>query len=136
VLVSATPRFTEPLRAAAATFTRDAYERLSVSEKDALRARHVHGDEQILQLYDMTRSFATSKDDIAFTASDLATITADTLIVHGDRDPYYPVELAVELYRGIPRAALWVVPGGGHGPVFGAFAPPFASAALAHLTRA
>jgi hypothetical protein len=28
-----------------------------------LRSRHVHGDEQILQLYDMTRSFATSYDD-------------------------------------------------------------------------
>lgn len=36
----------------------------------------------------------------------------------GDRDPLYPVELAVELFRGIRDSALWVVPGGGHGPIF------------------
>lgn len=28
------------------------------------------------------------------------------------------VELAVELYRGIPLASLWVVPNGMHGPIF------------------
>ncbi len=51
-----------------------------------------------------------------FTAESLSRITARTLIVHGDRDPFYPVELAVELLRGIPNSALWVVPNGGHGP--------------------
>ena len=49
-----------------------------------------------------------------------------SLLVAGDRDPLYPVELAVELYRGLPRASLWVVPDGGHSPVFGAVAPEFA----------
>ena len=37
-------------------------------------------------------------------ADTLAAISARTLIVHGDRDPLYPVELAVEIYRAIPRA--------------------------------
>jgi pimeloyl-ACP methyl ester carboxylesterase len=133
VLVSATPRFEEPLRKAAAAFTRDSFEGLPEKEKDALRARHVHGDAQILALYDMTRSFATSRDDMAFTQADLAAISARTLIVHGDRDPLYPVELAVELHRGIPGSALWVVPNAGHGPIFGPLAAPFAAAALAHL---
>lgn len=133
VIVSGTPRFEAPLRQAAAAYTPDSYERLPDSEKAALRARHVHGDAQILALYDMTRSFATSVDDMAFTAADLATITAKTLVVHGDRDPFYPVELAVELYRGIPRSALWVVPNGGHGPIFGLLASTFAAAAIAHL---
>jgi pimeloyl-ACP methyl ester carboxylesterase len=68
-----------------------------------------------------------------FTASTLSTIAARTLIVHGDRDPLYPVELAVELFRNIPNAALWVVPNGGHGPIFGEQAPPFAAAALSFL---
>jgi len=29
------------------------------------------------------------------------------------------VELALELYRSIPSAALWVIPGGGHGVIWG-----------------
>jgi pimeloyl-ACP methyl ester carboxylesterase len=134
VVVSATPRFPESLRTAAAQFTRDAFERLSDKERDALRQRHVHGDEQLLQLYDMTRSFATSYDDMNFTQPLLQSIRARTLIVHGDRDPLYPVELAIELFRGIPGSALWIVPDGGHGPIFGAHAASFASAALAHLS--
>jgi pimeloyl-ACP methyl ester carboxylesterase len=134
VLVSATPRFPDPLREAAARFTREALAQLPAAERDALRARHVHGDEQIARLYDMTRSFATSYDDMAFTATRLATISARTLIVHGDRDPLYPVELAVELYRGIPGSALWIVPNGGHGPIFGVRASPFRSEALAFLS--
>ena len=134
VLVSATPRFPDPLRAAAQQFTREALDRLSAAERDALRARHVHGDEQIARLYEMTRSFATSFDDMAFTAARLGTITARTLIVHGDRDPLYPVELAIELYRGIAGSALWAVPNGGHGPIFGERAAPFRAAALSFLS--
>jgi len=48
-----------------------------------------------------------------------------------DRDPLYPVEMAVEMYRSIPRAALWVVPNGGHGPVFFEAAGQFAEMAPA-----
>jgi pimeloyl-ACP methyl ester carboxylesterase len=39
-------------------------------------------------------------------------------VVHGDRDELYPVELAVELHRAIPRASLWVVPRAGHDAIF------------------
>jgi len=136
VLVSATPHFPQPLRTAAAQFTREAFERLSDTDRNVLRSRHVHGDEQILQLYDMTRSFATSYDDMAFTPALLGTITARTLIVHGDRDPLYPVEMAIELFRGIPQSALWIVPNGAHGPVFGSMTPMFTATALAHLAGA
>ncbi len=76
-------------------------------------------------------AFADDRDDMNFTATSLASITARTLIVHGDRDPLYPVELAVELLRGIPDAALWVVPNGGHGPIFGEQAGPFVRTAAA-----
>jgi pimeloyl-ACP methyl ester carboxylesterase len=134
VLVSGTPRFPDPLRAAARQFTRAAFTKLSPAELETLRGRHVHGDEQILKLYDMTYSFATSYDDMAFTAASLETITARTLVVHGDRDPLYPVELAVELFRGIPASALWIVPNAGHGPIFGDNAAAFRSEALAFLT--
>jgi pimeloyl-ACP methyl ester carboxylesterase len=76
---------------------------------------------------------AVDHDDMNFTAAALSAITARTLIVHGDRDPLYPVELALELYRHIPGSALWVVPQGGHGPIFGEQAAPFVAAAAAFL---
>ncbi len=61
---------------------------------------------------------AEDREDLAFTVEQLRTITARTLVVYGDRDPLYPVEIGVELYRAIPDAQLMVVPGGGHGPIF------------------
>jgi pimeloyl-ACP methyl ester carboxylesterase len=132
VVVSATPYFPPPMRAIAATFDADT---LSDDEWAALRRRHVHGDDQIRALWAMTRGFAASYDDMAFTPPLLATIRARTLVVHGDRDPLYPVELGVELYRSIPDAALWIVPNAGHGPIFGAMAARFAETALAFLAN-
>ena len=100
---------------------------------DLMRKRHVHGDEQIAQLFAHARAFADSYDDVNFTPPYLATIAADTLIVFGDRDPFYPVSLAFELREAIPRSSLWIVPNGGHGPVFGDAAPRFTETALAFL---
>ena len=134
VLVSATPRFPQTMRDAASHFTDAAFDALSPSEKSALYERHVHGEPQVRALYAAMRALGQSTDDMAFTAESLGTVTARTLIVHGDRDPLYPVELAVELFRGISSSALWVVPNGGHGPIFGPLAPAFAAAAIEHLS--
>ena len=132
VLVSATPYFPAPARAAMAQLTVDTF---SDADWTALRQRHVHGDDQIRMLFAQMRALKDSHDDMAFTPPLLATITARTLIVHGDRDPLYPVELALEMYRSIPASALWVVPNGGHGPIFGALAAPFVETAVAFLQR-
>jgi pimeloyl-ACP methyl ester carboxylesterase len=132
VLVSATPYFPAQARAAMAQLSTDAF---SEADWTLQRRRHVHGDDQIRMLFDQLRSLKDHHDDMAFTPPLLATITARTLIVHGDRDPLYPVELALEMYRSIPASALWVVPNGGHGPIFGPLAAPFVETALAHLQR-
>ena len=131
VLVSATPYFPAQARAAMAQLSIDAF---SDAEWAQQRQRHVHGDDQIRLLFEQMRGLKDRHDDMAFTPPLLATITARTLIVHGDRDPLYPVELALEMYRAIPASALWVVPNGGHGPIFGPLAAPFVETALAHLT--
>ena len=55
-----------------------------------------------------------------------------TLIVYGDRDPLYPVDMAVDMYRAIP-SALWVAPNGAHLPVFSDHAAQFAQTALEFL---
>jgi 2-hydroxymuconate-semialdehyde hydrolase len=47
---------------------------------------------------------------------DLRRIQTPTLIVHGDHDHFFPVEVAVELYRLLPDAELCVLPHTDHGP--------------------
>jgi pimeloyl-ACP methyl ester carboxylesterase len=115
ILVSATPRFPEATRA---LFREAAAAEHSPQEWERMRSIHVHGEAQIAALWAMPERFADQANDMSFTKERLAAITARTLLVSGDRDPFYPVELAVELYRGIPGASLWVVPGGMHSPIF------------------
>jgi pimeloyl-ACP methyl ester carboxylesterase len=75
-------------------------------------------------------TLADSQDDLR---TDLSPIRARTLVVYGDHDALYPVEIGVEIFRQITGARLWVVPGGGHLPVFNA---RFAHAALDFLMEA
>lgn len=132
VVVSATMYFPEQARA----FMRQIRaEKHPPSEWETMRKRHKHGDEQILALWEWTRGMKDSYDDMNFTPPALSRITASTLIVYGDRDFLYPIEMAVEVYRAIPRSALWVIPNGGHGPVFLDAAPQFAQTTLAFLKK-
>lgn len=130
VIVSATPRFPERARAIMRSTDLDA---LPAAETARLAASHPGGAQQIAALFDIQRGFADSHDDLCFTAESLAAIRARTLVIYGDRDPLYPLELGLELYRGIADAALWVVPGGGHVPVFVERAPAFAAEARGFL---
>jgi pimeloyl-ACP methyl ester carboxylesterase len=130
VLVSATPSFPPEARAAMAALTPD---NRTDAEWAQMRAWHPRGDEQIRTIWNEMHALKDSYDDMAFTRESLSTITARTLIVHGDRDPLYPVRAAIDLFHGIPRSYLWVVPNGGHGPIFGAMAAPFKNTSLAFL---
>jgi pimeloyl-ACP methyl ester carboxylesterase len=131
VLVSATMYYPAQARASMRLAGR---EDQPATEWASMRARHAHGDDQIRALWRHAAGFADSYDDMSLTPPHLATITARTLIVYGDRDPLYPIEMAVEMYRAIPGAALRVVPGGGHGPIFAERErAEFADAALAFL---
>jgi len=69
---------------------------------------------------------------MAFTPPLLASITAKTLVVHGDRDDFFPVPIPVEMYRSIPNSYLWIVPNGGHVPI-GDHAEEFKRLALEFL---
>jgi len=129
--VSGTPRFPDQARAIMRTMTEESR---SDAEWMQMRGRHHLGDDQIRALWRYAREFADDRDDMNFDAASLSRIRARALIVHGDRDPLYPVELAVELYRSIANAELWVVPNGGHGPIFGEQAAAFVRTAAAFLT--
>jgi pimeloyl-ACP methyl ester carboxylesterase len=130
VLISATMYFPEQARA---IMRQVPVEDQSPQEWETMRTRHKLGDDQIVALWEWQRGMKDSYDDMNFTPPLLSRIEASTLIVYGDRDSLYPVEMAVEMYRAIPRAALWVVPKGGHGPIFMDAAPQFTETALTFL---
>src|SRR5205807_9915593 len=115
VLVSATPYFPEPARAMMREMTP---ENRTDAEWQQMRQWHQHGDEQIRALWRQMNALKDSYDDMNFTPPYLSTITARTLIVHGDRDPIYPVSLALDMYEAIPRSYLWIIPNGEHGTIF------------------
>lgn len=130
VIVSAPPYFPAQAR----TLQRQTSEAMfGEVEMELMRKRHRHGEAQIQQLLAHGRALAERYDDVNFTPPYLARIAAETLIVFGDRDPLYPVSLAFDLRAAIPRSHLWVVPNGGHGPVFGVHAQGFAETALSFL---
>jgi pimeloyl-ACP methyl ester carboxylesterase len=83
------------------------------------------GPAQVSALMAQFRGFADSHDDMNLTPADLSKIKARTLVVHGDRDEFFPVEIPVAVYRAIPGSQLWIVPNGDHVPIYGSRLPEF-----------
>jgi len=122
VVISAPPYFPEQARTIQRAFS---FESLPTREQAMMLQRCHGGEPQIAWLIEQTHRMADSTTDVNFTPALLQTIQARTLIIFGDSDPLYPVELAKELQAGIPKSKLWIVPSGGHGPIFGPHAPQF-----------
>ena len=114
VLISATTHYPEQARPFMRNYTID---QLPEEERRLLQQRHIRGDQQIQELFRQGRSFADDHEDMNFTAATLSTITPRTLILYGDRDPLYPIHIALDLYTAIPHSYLWVIPNGGHVPL-------------------
>ncbi len=132
IAISAPPYFPAQARTIQRQFS---FASLGEAEKAVLRERSKGGQKQIDWLMEQAQAMGATYDDVNFTPPLLGTITARTLIVFGDSDPLYPVRLAFELRESIPRSALWVVPNGGHGPIFGANAAWFVETANGFLQR-
>lgn len=115
VLIGATIYFPEQAREILRKVT---VESLKPEDYERMRQVHVHGDEQIRSLRRQFNNFKDSYDDMNFTGPLLSTIKARTLIIHGDRDEFFPVNIPVEMYHSIPRSALWIVPNGRHVPIY------------------
>jgi pimeloyl-ACP methyl ester carboxylesterase len=133
ILVSGAPSFPAQARKLMAQMTVESH---GEQEWEFMRRRHPGGDAQIRMLWEQGHAFKDSYDDVNFTAPFLSIITARTLIMYGDRDPLYPVDLALEMYHAIPNSYLWVVPNGAHGPIFGEMAPKFVQTAVSFLNGA
>ena len=130
VLIGATSYFPEEDRALKRAVDPDAQ-----PEEEWARMRQVHvlGDDQIRALWTQFRDLGDNYDDVNFTAPYLSTITARTLLVHGDRDEFFPVSIPVGAYEAIPKSYLWIVPNGGHVPIFDTNTDYFTTTALSFL---
>lgn len=130
VLIGTTSYFPDEARA----FMRQvAAESLSAPIRRMYGECATRGDPPIRDLVASFGRFKDSYDDMNFTAPYLGTIKARTLIVHGDRDEFFPVNIPVAMYQAIPGSALWIVPNGGHVPIFGSHLREFVDVTLRFL---
>lgn len=126
VLVSATSHFPDQARS---IFRETSFDRMPPYVQAMYRECATRGDAQVRELVGQFKAFHDSYDDMNLTVSDLSKVQARTLVVHGDRDRFFPAEIALTIYRSIPDAALWIVPGGDHVPIYDP-AVPFVSTTL------
>lgn len=132
VLIGATPTFGDQARAVVGGITRATLPPPVLADFTRCASR---GATQVDALLAQFRGFRDSRDDMTLTPGDLARISAPTLIVHGDRDMFFPVDVAIAMYGAIPTAQLWIVPNGDHVPIYDPLVP-FADVALRFLQRA
>ena len=115
VLISATTHFPEQARN---IMRRASFDTMPQAVREMYRECARRGDAQIRQLITQFNALHANDDDMNFTAQDLTAIEARTLIVHGDRDNFFPVEIPLGMYGAIPNATLWIIPGGDHVPIY------------------
>jgi pimeloyl-ACP methyl ester carboxylesterase len=130
VLIGATTYFPAQARDIMAKSTPES---LTDAQLARLQEIHKHGDEQIRMLRRQFHGFKDSHDDMIFTPPLLAIIRARTLVVHGDRDAFFPVSIPAQMYESIPNSALWIIPNGQHVPIFQEHRPEFVRVALKFL---
>lgn len=111
VVVSATTRFTDQARRA---MRRASFETMPSVARAIYEECASRGRGQISSLLSQFGALADDHEDVNFGTAELSRIRARTLVIHGDRDELFPVEIALDLFRSISDAALWVVPGGDH----------------------
>lgn len=95
---------------------KDTWDRLDPAVQEWYRKLHPGGQKQAEAIYRQYNGLAETAESIA--PEVLKTLKANTLLVWGDRDPAFPLEIPMEMYRSLPNAALWVIPQQGHTPLW------------------
>jgi pimeloyl-ACP methyl ester carboxylesterase len=102
----------------------DHFEALDAEMQVCYRAIHPDGDAQIEAIFSRPRGLSGACREFSVPPAYLPAAKSRTLLVFGDRDEYFPMEIVTELARALPNAELWVVPGQGHTPVRPTFSQP------------
>lgn len=86
----------------------------AIEAAQRLHAR-THGDDYWKVLRDVFRGFGDeSANELNFRLDELRAINCPVLVMHGDRDPYFPVAVPIAIYQELPRAELAILPRVGH----------------------
>ncbi len=111
VLIGASSYYPEECRESMRSY------KVSEWEKYKWMNKHVsRGEEQIKKLIYQFNELNDVYDDMYFTPDHLAQIKCPVLIIQGDRDEYFPIDIPVEMYKSIPNSYLWILPNGRHIP--------------------
>jgi pimeloyl-ACP methyl ester carboxylesterase len=132
VLISTTTHFPEQARG---IMRRASFDTMPTEVQEMYGECAKRGDEQIRELIQQFNAFYENKDDMNFNSQSLSHITAPTLVIHGERDNFFPSEIAVNISRSIPNATLWMIPNGEHVPIYDSNVP-FTTTALQFLDKA
>lgn len=126
ILISATSYFPEQART---IMRRASFETMPQEVREMYRECAKRGDEQIRQLIAQFNALSENYEDMNLTEQNLSTITARTLIVHGDCDHFFPTEISESIQRSIHNSKLWIIQGGEHVPIYDSKIP-FTSIAM------
>ena len=111
-LVSATYIFDDHCKAQASAL------RASVSPEwlEVLKALHseTHGADYPDTILNLWLNSVLRPNELPFTTDDLSNIKCPTLIMHGDRDSFFPVYVPSTMYQAIPNSELCILPNCGH----------------------
>jgi pimeloyl-ACP methyl ester carboxylesterase len=132
VVIGATSYFPDDARAILQSATMETTPPPVLAEYRQCASR---GEEQVRSIVDQFRAMGFDKNEMNIPTTDLAKIKAKTLIVHGDRDFFFPVSIPVGLYQAIDGSALWIVPNGDHSPTAGADEQVFIDYVAAFLAK-
>lgn len=113
ILLGATTHFPTECRNIGTNAT---YETIGDGWRQALRYHQPGGEEQEREVLRLFREINSTYEDMNFTSPYLTTIKCPTLIIHGDKDPFFPIDIPMNAYESIPNSYLWIIPNGGHLP--------------------
>jgi pimeloyl-ACP methyl ester carboxylesterase len=114
ILIGATPYFSTETRKKMKMLGYDQIAEDSPQWIENMQDAHPGGEEQIRSLLGNYVRWAEIYDDMNFTPPYLSRISCPTLIIHGDQDSFFPVEIPTDLHENIPDSFLWIIPNFGH----------------------
>jgi len=113
-LVNATYRFDDVAKAHMRSIVQELPTQPAAIEASQRVHGATHGPDHWQVLREAFRQFTLDPDELPFDPLDLTTITRPALILHGDRDPFFPVNIPVAMYQAMPNAELCILPAAGH----------------------
>jgi pimeloyl-ACP methyl ester carboxylesterase len=111
-LVSSTYNFDERVKA----YVREIRSNAPKEWIDSLTTLHseIQGSDCGEHILDLWCDAVQRPDELPYSLEDLREISCPTLIMHGDRDPFFPIHIPTTMYQAIPNSELCIFPNCGH----------------------